>query len=108
MLILLLAPWCRRPPWSLVSDPAALRQHLAAHPAAINAFSPTGQTLLHLAADGDQSSTVSLLLELGADRNLRDRAPADDDDVGDDEDEGMTAREMAEINGFDRVVALLA
>jgi ankyrin repeat protein len=98
---------CSRPPWSMISDPSALRAHLATDPSVVNAFSPSGLTLLHLAADADLALTVSVLLELGADRDLRDRAPVDSS-ADEEEEEGMTAREMAEINGFDRVVALLA
>jgi ankyrin repeat protein len=55
-----------------------------------------GYSPLHLAADRNRPEFVKFLLEAGADKNLPDL-------------EGMTALEMAELNGSDwaEVAALL-
>lgn len=93
-----------KPPFSLLPSPALLRAHLLTHPSSLNAPSPTPArlTLLHCAADADLPLAVGVLLELGAERGVRDCPPEGE------EEEGMTALEMAQANGFADVVRLLS
>ncbi|KAH9846824.1 ankyrin [Lenzites betulinus] len=74
----------------------SLAAHLQEHPEVdINAPDENGYTALHLAADRGHADVVKVLLERGADRDIKD------------EDE-FTARELAEVAGHNEIVNLLS
>lgn len=57
---------------------------------------------LHLAAQYGQTECVELLLKAKADPHMKERMP-----YGDDPEDGKTARDYAEENGFDDIVGIL-
>ncbi|CED85028.1 FERM/acyl-CoA-binding protein, 3-helical bundle [Phaffia rhodozyma] len=65
----------------------------------VNEFDTFGYTPLHLASDRNMLSAVNLLLLKGADPLIRDRAGSEGAERTGEEEEGMTALEMATING---------
>jgi uncharacterized protein YegJ (DUF2314 family) len=73
---------------------ASLRNHLKTNPSQVSAKGHNGWTLLHQDASAGSTATVQVLLEAGADPN----------EVT---DNGMTALQLAEVLGWDAVVALL-
>ena len=78
-----------------VNMATSLRDHLAKDPSASTTTGLHGWTLLHADASAGSTATVPILLAAGADPTAK-------------ADNGMTPGQLAEVLGWDGVVALLA